>query len=187
MSLTFPKTKSCIHPSAYVHPSAQVSDDAYIGPLCCIEEGAKIGATYLTSQVTVSRGAILKDGSIISPQVVIGPYCIIGARNRLYEGCVIGSDGFGYIRDSGKHERLPQVGIVETAAEVEIGANSTIDRARMGSTYIGEGTKVDNLVQIAHNVKIGKYCLLISQSGSQAVLYWKIMLFWQGKAEFQDI
>ena len=104
----------------------------------------------------------------------------------LYEGCVIGSDGFGYIRDSGKHERLPQVGIVEAAAEVEIGANSTIDRARMGSTYIGEGTKVDK-VQIAHNVKIGKCCLLISQSGSQAVLYWKIMLFWQGKAEFQDI
>ena len=78
---------------------------------------------------------------------------------------MIGSDGFGYIKFEGKHERLPQVGIVETAAEVDIGANSTIDRARMGQTYIGEGTKIDNLVQIAHNVKIGKHCLLVSQSG----------------------
>jgi len=160
-----PKPKPGIHPSAFVHPSAKISSDAYIGPLCCIEEDAQIGAASLASQVTIGQRAKVGDGTIIFPQVTVGSYCVVGDRNRLLEGCVIGSDGFGYIKFEGKHERLPQVGIVETAAEVDIGANSTIDRARMGQTYIGEGTKIDNLVQIAHNVKIGKYCLLVSQSG----------------------
>lgn len=160
-----PKPEPGIHPSAYVHPSAKISPDAYIGPLCCIEEGAQIGSATLASQVTVGRGAKIGDGTIIFPQVIIGSYCVIGDRNRILEGCVIGSDGFGYIKYEGKHQRLPQIGIVETASEVDIGANSTIDRARIGRTYIGEGTKIDNLVQIAHNVKIGKYCLLVSQSG----------------------
>lgn len=160
-----PKPKPGIHPSAFVHPSAKISSDAYIGPLCCIEEDAQIGAASLASQVTIGQRAKVGDGTIIFPQVTVGSYCVVGDRNRLLEGCVIGSDGFGYIKFDGKHERLPQVGIVETAAEVDIGANSTIDRARMGQTYIGEGTKIDNLVQIAHNVKIGKYCLLVSQSG----------------------
>ena len=160
-----PKPKPGIHPSAFVHPSAKISSDAYIGPLCCIEEGAQIGEASLASQVTIGQGAKVGDGTIIFPQVTVGSYCVVGDKNRLLEGCVIGSDGFGYIKFEGKHERLPQVGIVETAAEVDIGANSTIDRARMGQTYIGEGTKIDNLVQIAHNVKIGKYCLLVSQSG----------------------
>ena len=160
-----PKPKPGIHPSAFVHPSAKISSAAYIGPLCCIEEGAQIGAASLASQVTIGQGAKVGDGTIIFPQVTVGSYCVVGDKNRLLEGCVIGSDGFGYIKFEGKHERLPQVGIVETAAEVDIGANSTIDRARMGQTYIGEGTKIDNLVQIAHNVKIGKYCLLVSQSG----------------------
>ena len=160
-----PSPKPGIHPSAFVHPSAKISPDAYIGPLCCIEEEAQIGSASLASQVTVGRGAKVGDGTVIFPQVSIGSYCLVGDRNRLLEGCVIGSDGFGYIQFESKHERLPQIGIVETAAEVDIGANSTIDRARVGRTYIGEGTKIDNLVQIAHNVQIGKYCLLVSQSG----------------------
>lgn len=160
-----PKPKPGIHPSAYVHPSAKISPDAYIGPLCCIEEDAQIGAASLASQITVGRRAKVGDETMIFPQVTIGPDCIIGERNRLHEGCVVGSDGFGYIKHEGKHQRLPQIGIVQTAAEVDIGANSTIDRARIGRTYIGEGTKIDNLVQIAHNVQIGKYCLLVSQSG----------------------
>ena len=160
-----PKRESGIHPSAFVHSSAKIADDAYIGPLCCIEADAQIGSASLQSQVTVGRGAKVGDGTIVFPQVVIGSYCIVGERNRLHEGCVVGSYGYGYEKDEGKHKRLPQIGIVETAAEVDIGANSTIDRARIGVTYIGEGTKIDNLVQIAHNVKIGKYCLLVSQSG----------------------
>ena len=159
-----PKQNPGIHPSAFVHPSAKISEDAYIGPLCCIEADAQVGSASLASQVTVGQGAKIGDGTVIFPQVVIGSFCIVGERNRLLEGCVIGSDGYGYIKYEGKHQRLPQIGIVETAAEVDIGANTTIDRARMGGTYIGEGTKIDNLVQIAHNVKIGKYCLLVSQS-----------------------
>lgn len=160
-----PKPKPGIHPSAFVHPTAKISPDAYIGPLCCIGEEAQLGAVSLASQVTIGQGAKVGDGTIIFPQVTVGFNCVIGDRNRLLEGCVIGSDGFGYIKFDGKHERLPHVGIVETASEVDIGANTTIDRARIGRTYIGEGTKIDNLVQIAHNVKIGKFCLLISQSG----------------------
>ena len=160
-----PKPNPGIHPSAFVHPSAKISEDAYIGPMCCIEADAQVGSASLKSQVTVGRGAKIGDGTIIFPQVVIGSFCIVGERNRLLEGCVIGSDGYGYVKHEGKHQRLPQIGIVETAVEVDIGANTTIDRARMGRTYIGEGTKIDNLVQIAHNVKIGKYCLLVSQSG----------------------
>lgn len=159
-----PKPEPGIHPSAYVHPSAKISEDSFIGPFCCIEADAQIGSASLISQVTVGRGAKIGDGTIVFPQVVIGSYCIVGERNRLLEGCVIGSDGYGYLKEEGKHQRLPQIGIVETEAEVDIGANSTIDRARMGATYIGEGSKIDNLVQIAHNVKIGKYCLLVSQS-----------------------
>ena len=160
-----PKPEPGIHPSAFVHPSAKVSGDAFIGPLCCIEADAQIGSASLVSQVTVGRGAKIGDGTIIFSQAVIGSYCVVGERNRLLEGCVIGADGYGYIQHKGKHQRLPQIGIVKTEAEVDIGANTTIDRARMGVTYIGEGTKIDNLVQIAHNVKIGKYCLLVSQSG----------------------
>lgn len=160
-----PEPKPGIHPSAYVHPSAKISPDAYIGPLCCIEEDAQIGAASLVSQITVGRGAKIGNGTKIFPQVIIGAYCIIGERNRLLEGSVIGSDGFGYIKLEGKHERLPQIGIAETAKNVDIGANTTIDRGRIGRTFIGEGTKIDNLVQIAHNVQIGKHCLLVSQSG----------------------
>lgn len=160
-----PKHSPGIHQSAYIHPSAKISPEAYIGPLCCIEEGAQIGASSLTSNVTVGRFAKIGNDTIISPRVIVGPYCIIGNDNRLLDGCVIGSDGFGYEKIDGRHERLPQIGIVETGSNVDIGANSTIDRARIGKTYIGEGTKIDNLVQIAHNVKIGKYCLLISQAG----------------------
>ena len=160
-----PKPQPGIHPSAVVHPSAIISSKAYIGPLCCVGEGAKIGAAVLVSQVTVSQFANIADGTVISSRVFIGSHCIVGPRNRLHEGCVLGSDGFGYVDYQGKHEKLPQIGIVETGQDVDIGANSTIDRARIGSTYIGDGTKIDNLVQIAHNVKIGKNCLLISQSG----------------------
>ena len=160
-----PKSEPGIHPTAYVHPTAEVSPEAYIGPLCCIQEKAQVGSAFLSSQVTIGYGAKVGNGTIIRPQVIIGSHCIIGERNRLYEGCVIGSDGYGYIKNNEKHEKLPQVGIVETGSEVDIGANSTIDRARIGTTQIGEGTKIDNLVQIAHNVKIGKHCLLVSQVG----------------------
>ena len=134
-----PRPEPGIHPSAFVRPSAKISEGAYIGPLCCIEADAQIGSASLASQVTVGRGAKVGDGTNIFPQVVIGSYCIVGERNSLLEGCVIGSNGYGYVKHEEKHQRLPQIGIVETAAEVDIGANTTIDRASV--TYIGEAPK----------------------------------------------
>lgn len=154
-----------IHPTAVVHPDAKVSADASIGPLCVVGEGATIGAAVLENHVSVGRNAKIADGAHLFSGVVVGDFCEIGERNRLHSGCVIGSDGYGYEFLDNKHQRVPQVGNVVTAADVDIGANTTIDRARFGSTYIGEGTKIDNLVQIAHNVRIGKHCLLVAQVG----------------------
>ena len=154
-----------IHPSAVVHPSAQISENASIGPLCCIEANAVVEDVVLMSHVSVGQNAKVSSGSILFSHVSIGSYSVIGKRNRLHSGSVIGADGYGYVQIDGKSERIPQIGFVETEADVDIGANTTIDRARIGKTVIGEGTKIDNLVQIGHNVKIGKNCLLVSQVG----------------------
>jgi len=154
-----------IHPSAVVHPQATISPAASIGPLCVVSAGAMVDAAVLESQVHVGKHAKIAAGAHLFPRVVVGDYCEIGERNRLLPGCVIGSDGYGYEFLEGVHQRVPQVGNVVTAADVDIGANTTIDRARFGSTFIGQGTKIDNQVQIAHNVRIGKYCLLVAQVG----------------------
>lgn len=154
-----------IHPSAVVEPDAVVSPSASIGAFCYIGRGAKVGAAVLQSHVSVGAYAKIGDGSHIFPRVVISDYCEIGTGNRLLSGCVIGSDGYGYEYFEGAHQRVPQIGNVVTAANVDIGANTTIDRARFGSTTIGEGTKIDNQVQIAHNVRIGRACLVVAQVG----------------------
>ncbi|MGB1127569.1 MAG: UDP-3-O-(3-hydroxymyristoyl)glucosamine N-acyltransferase [Opitutales bacterium] len=163
-SLT-PKPPAGVHPSAVIHPDANLSPEASIGPLCVVGEGATVGAAVLSSHVQVGAHAQVGDGSFIFENVVIGPYCEIGTRNRLLPGCVIGSDGYGYVEMEGRHQRVPQIGKVVTADSVDIGANTTVDRARFGTTYIGEGTKIDNQVQIAHNVRIGRHCLIVSQVG----------------------
>lgn len=163
--LLMPSPTPGVHPSAVVHPSSKVSPDAFIGPLCIVEEGAVVEAAVLKSHVHVGRNAKVAAGAYLFPSVVIGDYCEIGERNRLHSGCVIGSDGYGYEFLENAHQRVPQVGNVVTAADVDIGANTTIDRARFGSTYVGQGTKIDNQVQIAHNVQIGKHCLIVAQVG----------------------
>jgi UDP-3-O-[3-hydroxymyristoyl] glucosamine N-acyltransferase len=124
-----------------------------------------VGAAVLQNHVSIGRSAVIKEGAFVFPRVTIGDYCVIGRRNRLLPGCVIGSDGYGYEFLEGAHQRVPQIGNVLTADDVDVGANSTIDRARFGSTQIGEGTKVDNQVQIAHNVRTGKHCLIVAQVG----------------------
>jgi UDP-3-O-[3-hydroxymyristoyl] glucosamine N-acyltransferase len=154
-----------IHPTAFVDPEAVVSPSATVGPFCYIGKGAKVGAVVLQAHVCVGMYARIGDETQVFPRVVIGDYCEIGPRNRLLHGCVLGSDGYGYEFHNGAHQRVPQVGNVVTEADVDIGANSTIDRARFGSTVIGEGTKIDNQVQVAHNVRIGKHCLLVAQVG----------------------
>jgi len=160
-----PKPAAGIHPTAVIEPDAEVSSEASIGAFCYIGPGAKIGAATLSSHVSVGRSAQIKDGALIASRVSVGDYCVIGERNRLLPGCVIGSDGYGYEYFDGAHQRVPQIGNVVTAADVDVGANTTIDRARFGSTQIGAGTKIDNQVQIAHNVRVGQHCLIVAQVG----------------------
>jgi len=162
----WPKPSAGIHPSAVVAPNAIVASTATIGPLCVIEEGAEIGErVHLQAQVFVGRGARVAEDCWLQPGVIVTAECRLNARVRLQPGVVIGSDGFGYDFVNGRHEKVPQVGIVEVGSDVEIGANSTLDRARFSRTWIGEGTKIDNLVQIAHNVIVGRHCLICAQVG----------------------
>jgi UDP-3-O-[3-hydroxymyristoyl] glucosamine N-acyltransferase len=154
-----------VHPTAFIDDDAVVSPSASIGAFCYIGKGAVVGASVLEAHVCVGKFAKVGDEAHLFARVVIGDYCEVGPRNRLQPGCVIGSDGYGYEFHEGAHQRVPQIGNVVTEADVDIGSNSTIDRARFGSTIIGAGTKVDNQVQIAHNVRIGKHCLVVAQVG----------------------
>ena len=162
----WPKPAPGIHPSASVGEGAHIADSATVGPHCVIEPGAKIGErAHLQAQVFVGRNAVIGEDSWLMPGAVIATDCQLGKRVRLQPGAVIGSDGFGYEFVKGRHEKVPQVGSVVLGDDVEIGANTTIDRARFSRTTIGEGTKIDNLVQIGHNVVVGKHCMLCAQVG----------------------
>lgn len=163
--LLHPMPTPGIHPSAIIEPGAEVSAQASIGAFCYIGEGAKVGAAQLQNHVSIGKHAEVGDGSILFARCVVADYCRVGLRNRISQGAVLGSDGYGYTFHEGSHERLPQIGRVVTGPDVDVGANTTIDRARFGETVIGEGTKIDNLVQIAHNVKIGRHCLIVAQVG----------------------
>lgn len=165
-ALLWPKPAPGVHPSASVAPDAKVAPSATVGPLCVIESGAEIGErAHLQAQVFVGRGATVGEDCWLQPGAVLATECVLGKRVRLFPGVVIGSDGFGYEFVRGRHEKVPQVGIVSVGDDVEIGANTTIDRARFSRTSIGEGTKIDNLVQIGHNVVVGRHCLICAQAG----------------------
>jgi UDP-3-O-[3-hydroxymyristoyl] glucosamine N-acyltransferase len=162
----WPRPAPGVHPSAVVAPDAVVAASATIGPLCVVESGAQIGErAHLQAQVFVGQGVRIGDECWLQPGVHVSAECTLHARVRLQPGVVVGSDGFGYEFVRGRHEKVPQVGGVIIESDVEIGANSTIDRARFSQTVIGEGTKIDNLVQVAHNVVIGKHCILCAQVG----------------------
>ncbi len=165
-SKLWPKPKAGIHASAIVAASAKVDSTASVGPLCVIGENAVIAAgAVLESGCTIGVQAKIGADSWLKSRVVIADYCELGARCRLQSGVVIGSDGFGYEPVGEVIHRIPQIGNVILADDVEVGANTTIDRARFSHTSIGRGTKIDNLVQIAHNVRIGKQCLITAQVG----------------------
>jgi UDP-3-O-[3-hydroxymyristoyl] glucosamine N-acyltransferase len=162
----WPKPPAGIHPSAVVAATAKIDPTAHLGPLCVVEEGAQIGAgSVLQASVFVGRDARMGEGCWVMAGGVIAAGCSLGNRVRLQSGVVIGSDGFGYEFVGGRHEKIPQIGTVVIGDDVEIGANTTLDRARFSRTVVGEGTKIDNLVQIAHNVVIGRHCLLCAQVG----------------------
>ncbi|AWI10661.1 UDP-3-O-(3-hydroxymyristoyl)glucosamine N-acyltransferase [Ereboglobus luteus] len=164
--LLWPKPAPGIHPSAIIEPGACVAASASIGPLCVIESGAVIGErSHIEAQCFVGRNARIGDDCWIKAGARIASECELRNRVRLQSNVVVGSDGFGYELVAGRHEKVPQVGNVVIHDDVEIGAGATIDRARFSRTEIGEGTKIDNLVQIAHNVIIGKHCLVCAQTG----------------------
>lgn len=155
-----------IHPSAVVATSAKVDPTAHIGPGCVIGDKARVGArTVLQGGNFV--GALSRVGEDVNlfPNVVLYPQTEVGDRVRIHSGTVVGADGFGYVLDGGIHRKVPQIGNVIIRDDVEIGANVTIDRGALGPTVIGKGTKIDNLVQVGHNVNIGEHCLLVSQVG----------------------
>lgn len=155
-----------VHPTAVVAANAQIDPTAHVGPYCVIGDGVVIGpGSALISHVHVGAGSRLGGQVRIFPNVVLYENTVIGERVRIHSGTVIGSDGFGYVQDGGKHLKVPQIGNVVIQDDVEIGANVTIDGGALGPTLIGAGTKIDNLVQIAHNVVIGENCLLVAQAG----------------------
>jgi len=154
-----------VHPAAVMGEGVQLGEGVSVMALAVIDDGARVGAgTIIYPHVYVGRGARIGRGCILYPGVKVREGCILGDRVIIHSNTVIGSDGFGYATVEGVHHKIPQVGYVQIDDDVEIGANVTIDRARFDKTHIMEGTKIDNLVQIAHNVVIGKHCVIVSQT-----------------------
>src|SRR4051812_7745325 len=155
-----------VSPKAVVADSAKLGNNVSLGHFVVIGENVVIGNNVTIFQnVSIEVGSTIGDDCLVYPNVVIYDGSRIGDRCIIHSGVVIGSDGYGFATHGGKHHKIPQIGIVRIEDDVEIGAGTTIDRAALGETVIGEGTKIDNLVQIGHNVKVGKHCLLVSQVG----------------------
>jgi UDP-3-O-[3-hydroxymyristoyl] glucosamine N-acyltransferase len=155
-----------VHPTAVIAPDAVLGEGISIGPHAVISAGAKIGArTVVGANCFIGEGAVIGEDTRLYPLVTVRERCVLGARVILHSGVVIGADGFGYDFKDGRYVKIPHTGFVQLDDDVEIGANSTIDRGRFGRTHIGEGTKIDNLVMIGHNVVVGAHSIIVSQSG----------------------
>ncbi|MCK9588496.1 MAG: UDP-3-O-(3-hydroxymyristoyl)glucosamine N-acyltransferase [Terrimicrobiaceae bacterium] len=155
-----------VHPTAVVSSEAAIGEGVFIGPCVVVEPGARIGArSVIAAHSYIGHGVRIGEDCRIYPQVTIRERCTLANRVILHPGVVVGADGFGYEFRNGAHQKIPQTGIVQIEDDVEIGANSTVDRARFGRTWIRQGTKIDNLVQIAHNVTIGENSILCAQVG----------------------
>jgi len=161
-----PPRRPGVHPDARVAESAHVGVDVEIGPYAVIGESVTV-----SERVTIGAGCVLGDDSrigaetVLHPRVVLYPRTEVGARCIIHAGAVLGGDGFGFATSGGRHHKIPQIGRVVVEDDVEIGANSTVDRAAMGETRIGAGTKIDDLVMVAHGVRIGPGCLMAAQTG----------------------
>ncbi len=155
-----------VHPTAAVHPTAQLGADVWVGPQVAIGPRARIGdRTVLRDGVVVASDAVVGADCLFHPRAYLADRCTAGDRVVLQAGAVIGSDGFGWAFLDGRLVKIPQVGIVALADDVEIGANTCVDRAQTGVTSIGEGTKIDNLCQIGHNARIGKHNAIAAFAG----------------------
>jgi len=160
------KLRPGVHPTAVVAPDARLAEDVVVGPCVVIEPGVEVGqGTCLGAGVYLGEGARVGAGCTLYPRVCVYPGAKIGNRVILHSGVVVGSDGFGYVFAENHYVKFPQQGGVVIEDDVEIGSNSTVDRGSLGVTVIGEGTKIDNLVQIAHNVKVGRHCVIAAQTG----------------------
>ena len=160
------RAEGLCHPSAVVSHGAKISHPVNIGPRVVVAAEAEIGSgCILHAGVVIGEGCRLGEACILHPNVVLYPGTRIGNRVVLHAGVVIGSDGFGYVFDGSRQVKFPQVGSIVIEDDVEIGANTTIDRGSLGTTRIGAGTKIDNLVQIAHNVEIGRAVVIAAQTG----------------------
>lgn len=158
--------ESGIASSAVVHDTARIGENVHIGNFVEIGAGSRIGNNCkIMSGSIIGRHCTLGDNCIIYPHVTLYDNCQLGKNVGIHSGTVVGSDGFGYATEKGVHHKVYQIGRVRIDDDVEIGANCTIDRAAIGETTIGAGTKIDNLVQIAHNVKLGRGCIIVSQVG----------------------
>lgn len=155
-----------IHPSAAIAPDVVLPADVTVGPNVVIERGVKVGdGTQLSAGVHLGEGVVVGSQCVFHPRVTLYPGTQIGNRVILHAGVVVGSDGFGYVFAEGRHHKFPQLGRVIIEDDVEVGSNSTIDRGSLGTTVIGQGTKIDNLCQIAHNVRIGSHSVIAAQTG----------------------
>lgn len=161
-----PKVVRGVHPTAVVDPTAVLGSNVAVAAHVVIEADAQIGDNaVIYPGGYIGASSRIGVDSILHPNVTVMQQCVIGDRVIIHSGAVIGSDGFGFVTVSGRHEKVPQVGNVVIADDVEIGANAAIDRATTGSTVIGRGSKIDNLVHLAHNVTIGEDCFLVAQTG----------------------
>lgn len=161
-----PRPPAGIDPAARIAPTAVLGPDVRIDANVHIGERARIGArTVLHANVFIGDDTIVGDDCELFPNVVVRERCTLGARVVIHAGSVIGSDGFGYRWDGTQHAKIPQIGTVQIEDDVEIGSCTCIDRAKFSATRIGRGTKIDNLVQIGHNVVVGPHCIIVGQAG----------------------
>jgi UDP-3-O-[3-hydroxymyristoyl] glucosamine N-acyltransferase len=154
------------HPSAAIAVDARLAADVYVDAHAFVGSGASIGrGSVVAAGAYVGEGVSIGESAWIKPNASVLSGCVVGDRVVLHAGCVVGSEGFGWAFLDGRPQRIPQVGNVVLEADVEVGANSCIDRAQTGSTVVGKGTKIDNLVQVGHNCRIGKHCVIASLTG----------------------
>lgn len=161
-----PRVEPGVHPTAEIDPSARLADDVAVGAFSSIGPGSRLApGVVVHSHVAIGADCRLGARCVVHPMVSIYAGTLLGADVIVHSGVVLGADGYGYTQSAEGHVKIPQVGRVVIEDEVEIGANSTVDRAMLATTRVGAGTKIDNLVMVAHNVQVGRRCLLIAQVG----------------------
>jgi UDP-3-O-[3-hydroxymyristoyl] glucosamine N-acyltransferase len=164
--LAKPAREAGIHRTAIVAPSARIAANASVGPYAVVEDDVEIGTgSHIGAFCFAGRGARVGENCTLHPRVTLYAGAQIGNRVEIHSGAVIGADGFGYVYGEGRHWKFPQIGQVQIGDDVEIGANTTIDRGSLGTTLVARDVKIDNLVQVGHNVRIGEHSIVVAQTG----------------------